>query len=464
MAVAQEFGLRTGPAIFVGFLIATSSTAIVLRGFEARGEVDAPHGRVVLGILVFQDLCVVPMMLAIPLLGGRASSGWAIAGATLRAVLVVAGVLVAAHFLVPRAMRVVARTRQRDLFVLSVFLVCLGTAWAVSTAGVSLALGAFLAGLVVAGSDFRHQALSDLLPLREVLSSLFFVSVGMLLDLHLLRVEVGPVAALFAAILVGKFFVVLLVATLMRLPLRVGVLAGAALAQVGEFSFVLTRAAHGTGLLTERLGANLTAATILSMLATPFVLGLGPKLAAGVGRIRALTRLLDVATPDEPSPEAEALRDHVIVAGYGIAGRALTEALRSCGLTYVIVDLNAEAMRAARRAGEPAYFADVTSPEVLEHLGAARAAELVVVINDAAASERAAKAAREVAPSLHVAVRTRYVADVAGLVAAGAGDVVVGEVETAAEMVRRVLRRAQVPAADVEAHAAEVRSRQLLLG
>jgi CPA2 family monovalent cation:H+ antiporter-2 len=216
------------------------------------------------------------MILSIPLLAAGRSSGVGPLWAFAETVLVLGGVLIGAHLLVPRLLDVVSRTRQRDLFILTVFLVCLGTAWLVSRAGVSLALGAFLAGLVVAGSEYRHQALSDVLPLREALASVFFVSIGMLLDLGGALSHIGPILALLAALLIGKFLLVFLTAALLRLPLRVCVLTGTALAQVGEFSFVLYKSAGGHRSSRGVDGRNILVAIILSMLLTPFVLALGP--------------------------------------------------------------------------------------------------------------------------------------------------------------------------------------------
>lgn len=462
LALAGVLGrpVLAGGTVFLGFLVAVSSTAIVLRGLEARGELDAPSGRFTLGILVFQDLCVVPMMLVIPLLsGGMQSAGTAVI-ALLKATAVVAGVLIAARVIVPRVLHWAARTRQRDLFVLTVLLVCIGTAWAVSSAGVSLALGAFLAGLVVAGSQYRHQALSDLIPLREVLASLFFVSVGMLLDpLGLLR-NAGPVLGIFAAIVIGKFSIVLAVGLLMRLPLRVCVLAAVALAQVGEFSFVLTRAAQGTGLLEGALATNLSAAVILSMLATPFLLALGPHIAAAALRIRPFTRLLETRTPVGSLESEKPHHDHVIIAGYGIAGQELANSLTQCGIPYIVLDLNADNVQEVARAGGSAYYGDVTSTDVLAHLGAAQARELVLVINDSGAVERGVRAARRIAPKLPILVRAPYVADIESLLNSGATDVVPAELEAAAEITRRVLARHEIDPAIIDEHVARIRRRR----
>jgi CPA2 family monovalent cation:H+ antiporter-2 len=439
LALSVLLGRDARTGLVLGFIIAISSTAIVLRGLSTRGELDAPHGRLTLGILVFQDLCVVPMVLVIPFLVDTGAGGgvWA---PLLTAAIVVVGVLLAARLVVPRFLDAIARTRQRELFVLSVFLICLGTAWAVSSAGVSLALGAFLAGLVVSGSRYREQAISDLVPLRDVLVSVFFVSIGMLLDLQSVLRNLLPTLGLFVAIVIGKFVIVLLVASSMRLPLRMGALTAAALAQVGEFSFVLLQAANGTGLIEEPLAGNLTVAIILSMLATPFAIVMGPHLAAGLGRLNPLTRLLEVRTTGDLEPAS--MRDHVIIAGYGLTGRTLADALAQTATRYIIVDINTENVREAELLGEPACFGDVTSIEVLEHLGAAHARELVIAINDADATGRATRAARQAAPNLRITVRTAYEIDVERLREAGATHVVTAEHAAAGAIVARVIGNA----------------------
>lgn len=455
--VAQSFHVPLKQSIFLGFVVAVSSTAVVLRGLSARGEIDAPHGRLAVGILVFQDFCVVPMMLVLPLLAGTGGGG----GAGLRtfgiAIAVLSGVLFAAKFIAPWLLRVAARTRQRDLFVLSVAVICLGVAWLVSYAGVSMALGAFLAGLVVSGSEFRHQALSDLIPLREVLASVFFVSVGMLLDTTDVMGRIGPILLLLAAILLGKFIVVFLASTLMRLPLRVSVLTGAALCQVGEFSFILLRGGHDVGLISERMLDMFLVAVILSMLVTPFLLHLGPRLAAGVGRITPLNRMLSVTTLEADHPDAR-LSDHVVIAGYGLAGRQLALALERCDVPYLVVDLNVDNIRRATEDGVAAYFGDVTSRKVLEYFGVGRARELVVAVNDADAAMRAVQQARSISRDVRILVRTSYLADAALLLRAGATHVVTADVESAIEIAKTILREHGADAATVEAQLDRIRS------
>lgn len=458
--VAILLGTPPGNAVFIGCVFAVSSTAIVLRGLQARQEVDAPHGQLALGVLLFQDLCVVPMLLVIPLLAGTSGSGLTLATGFAKSLGVLIVVLASAWFIVPRVLHVVARTRQRDLFVLTVLVVCLGTAWLLSLVGISLALGAFLGGLIVAGSEYRHQATADVIPLREVLTSVFFISVGMLLDPRAIIENVGPVITLLAAILFGKFLIVIAAGAAMRVPARVSILAGASLAQIGEFSFILIAAARGTGLLQGEFIDEFYVAIILSMLITPVAIAMGPHLAAGVARVRVMSRVLGIRTAAELPEAFHQMRDHVIIAGYGLAGQELAMSLEDIGIPYVVVDLNTDNVRRASERVVPAYFGDVTSSEVLEHLGAARARELVIVINDPAATEQSIRAARQCAPKLYILARANYVADVEGLVRAGASEVISAELEVSAEITARLLSRHHVESEQVQTELARIRERR----
>lgn len=436
--LARAYGLTVGSSVFLGFVIAVSSTAVVLRGLASRGELEAPHGRLAVGILVFQDLCVVPMMLTIPFLAGQGGSSWQIGITLSKAVLILAGVLVAARVVAPRLLAFVARTRERELFVLTVFLVCFGTAWAVSLAGVSLALGAFLAGLVVAGSEFRHQAMSDLIPVREVFASLFFVSVGMLLDVNAAVDRWASTLGLLLIILVLKFAIILVTARLLRLPLRVAILSAATLCQVGEFSFVLLASASGTELLSPSLSQDLMVAIILSMLLTPMAIAFGPHLASGAARVPWLNRRLGAdppgVDPDEPH------REHVIVGGYGFAGRALCRAFRRAGLAYVAVDVNPDNVREARAAGDRAVLGDLTHRELLDELGCKQARLVVICINDPRATELAVRTVREVGPHTQILARAQYQMDEETIRKAGADWITSAEATASESLVGSAMR------------------------
>ena len=436
-ALAVWYGLETGPAVFLGCVVAVSSTAVVLRGLSARGELDSPHGRLAVGILVFQDLCVVPMLLAVPILAGQESSTREIAVAAIIGLAILAGVLFAASRVVPYLLAFVAKTRERELFVLTVFLGCFGIAWGLSLAGISLALGAFLAGLIVAGSEFRHQAMSDLIPVREVFASVFFVSVGMLLDVSDVIEHFAPTLGLLGLILVGKFAIMLVMGLVLRLPLRVAILSAATLCQIGEFSFVLLNAASGTGLLGAELSHNLLVAIILSMLLTPIVIAFGPHLALGADRVPWLNRILGAEPPGFDAHEPHS--DHIIVAGYGRAGREVCRAARDAGFACIAVDVNVDNVRAAKAAGDLAVYGDITQREVLEELGCRNARLVVVTINDTRATELAVRTIRRTAPDTLIIARALYDIDEDSLRAAGATRVITAEATTSAVIVDTTL-------------------------
>jgi len=436
-ALAVWFGLPTGTAVFLGCIVAISSTAVVLRGLSSRGELDSPHGRLAVGILVFQDLCVVPMLLAVPVLAGQESSTHEVALAAITGLLILVGVLVAAVRVVPYLLTFVAKTKERELFVLTVFLGCFGIAWGLSQAGISLALGAFLAGLVVAGSEFRHQAMSDLIPVREVFASVFFVSVGMLLDVSDVLEHFVPTLRLLGLILAGKFTIMLVTGFVLRLPLRVAILSAAALCQIGEFSFVLLNAASGTGLLGDVLSHNLLVAIILSMLLTPMFIAFAPHLALGADRVPWLNRLLGAEPPGIDAHEPHS--DHIIVAGYGRAGREVCQAARAAGYACIAVDVNVDNVRAARAAGDLAVFGDVTQKEVLEELGCRNARLVVVTINDTRATELATLTIRRTAPDTPIIARAMYDMDEESLRTAGATRVITAEATTSAVIVSACL-------------------------
>jgi len=438
---ARVLGLTPGAALFSGFLVAVSSTAIVLKGLESRGEIDSPHGRLTLGILLLQDFSVVPMILIIPALGSAQSSMGEIIFGVLRACLILLLILAAASVLVPRMLKIVAETRQRHLFVLSVLLITIGTAWLVSLAGISLAIGAFLAGIVVARGEYKHQAISDIFPFKEAFASLFFVSVGMLLDLHEVFGGLFAVLSLSVVIIIAKFLVILFIALVLRLPMRIGLLTGLALAQMGEFSFVMLSEGNENGLLEGAVASKLMASAVITMLATPFLLSWGPPLAAGAVRIRALARPFKILKNEESPGPAERFRDHVIIAGYGFAGKAIASALKQNQIPYLVTDLNPGNIRQAASDGHDAFYGDIASPHVQESLNVESAKELVFLINDPTAVERAISHARRLAPDLHIIVRTRYLLDFDPLKSVGADEIVTAEREAAVKTSEIVLRR-----------------------
>jgi len=440
-------GYDTKQGVFYGFMVALSSTAIVLRGLAERGEVDSPQGRFIIGALIFQDLCVIPMMLILPVLAGRTAGNAAIGItiALIKAGALLAGTVLIGRSLVPRLFAWVDKLRSREVFLLTTLAICIGASFATARAGMSLALGAFLAGIVLADSEYAHRALGQVLPLRDALSSLFFMSLGMLLDGTVVVEHMGAVALVFAGIFIGKGAIASVACLAMRFPPRVAVLSGVGLAQFGEFGFVLAQAGTALGLMDAVPGRIFLSASILTMLVTPVSMRLAPSIAIGARLLRPLEKLLGARGVVEATEGSVPLCGHVIVAGLGVGGQILTRALSSVGAPFVVIDLNAEAIRTAAAAGIPAYYGDITSEETFRLARIESARAMVVMINDPEATRRAVLTALRLEPALPVFVRTKYVAGHRDLTRFANVNLVVEEVEAGVETLARVLRSIDTP-------------------
>lgn len=468
VTLATWWYLGTLPqAIFAGLLVAMSSTAIVLRLLAERGETSAPQGRIAVAVLLLQDLLVVAAMLAVPALAAAAGVAPAAAGpepalppsaaplaAVAAGVAVLAGVLVAGRLVVPRVLHEVVRLRNRELFLMTIVLVCLGTAAITAQVGLSLALGAFLAGLTLAESEYGHQAFTEVLPFRDTLASLFFVSVGMLLDVRFLLAHAGLVAVTVLGIVAAKALATVLPARASGFPLRTSLLAGTALAQVGEFSFVLGSRGAEAGLLAPADYQTFLAAAVTTMAATPLLAGCMPDWLDRLARTRRFGRWLD---EPGPAPEAAGPADHVIIAGFGLNGRNLALALAEFGVPHVVLELNPETVRRQRALGRDVRYGDCTRAAVLAHAGIERARAFVVAISDPASSRRSVRVARELAPAVRIFVRTEYVAEVDELESLGADVVIPAEFETALSLFERVLAIYDVPEETVDGLVARMR-------
>ncbi len=440
---ALALGSSLSAGVFWGYLGAVSSTAIVLRVLADRGEMNAPHGRFVVGVLIYQDLCIVPMMLTLPLLSGQGAS-WAALGLVLsKAAAVVLGVVLSARLVVPRLLGLAARARSREVFVLSALLIATAVAWATATMGLSIALGAFLAGIVVAETDFVHQVQTEVGPFRDALASLFFVSVGMLLDPRVLLERPAAVAGLVLLLVGGKLVLAALAVLIMRFPARVALLSGVALAQVGEFSFVLLKAGEGLGLIGAEDAATFLAATVVTMMTAPLLVAWSPRIAAGARLLRPLERLLAIRPAEgAEAPVEKPLRDHVVIAGLGLGGRTLMASLDAAGLPYVGLELNPETVIAERAQGRDVRYGDATSLEVLEHVAhIAHARQVALLLSDVGAARRAAQVIHDRYPQVPILLRVhRLERDALGTDLPGV-QVIAEDHETAVEIVERVLRQ-----------------------
>lgn len=436
---AMALGLSPAPAVVMGGLVAMSSTALVLGILAGRGEIDAPQGQLSVGILLFQDLCIVPLLLGIPILA--ASSADHLPGAVLelgKAVAVLVVFAVVARLLLPRLLDWAASFHARELFTLLAVLVVVGSAVLAEELGLTLAVGAFIGGLALSASPYSHQLFAEVLPLRGVLLGLFFTAVGMLLDVEQAAQEWSALLAYVVGVVLLKAGVVIaIVALALRQGIRLGVLTGLALAQTGEFSFVLAAAASNAGLLDPALLQTFVAGSVVTLFATPFLIQASPRIANFLARAESAA-----AGEEEAGEELEA---HVVVVGFGPAGRTLARVLRARDVPYVVLDANPRSARDARGQGEPAVYGDATRRAVLERLGVARARLVVLAISDPLSTRETVRVTRSLAPEVPIIARTRYVLEVDPLQQAGADVVVAEENESTLELVAEALRHFGVP-------------------
>ncbi len=457
-AVAQFFGQPPGEAILIGFLTALSSTAIVMKLLQDRAEIDTPHGTSTLGILIFQDLIVVPMMLILPLLGGVIHESpesilWLVA----EEIGVILLIILAAKWFVPWALLKVTQTRSRELFLLAIVMIGLAVAWLTQAAGLSLALGAFMAGLVISESEYSHQALGNILPFRDVFTGFFFVSIGMLLDLRHLAANPVEIAWMTSGVIAVKALIATAAALIVGLPLRTALLVGLALCQIGEFSFVLAEAGNKYALFTGMRYQEFLAVSVLTMMATPFIMYASPRLSEAVSRL-PVSRRLKRGRFRGAAVKAFREKDHLVIVGFGFNGRNLARAARTMGIPYAVIEMNPDVVIEERAKGEPIFYGDATQEAVLQHVNICRARSLAVVINDAAATRRITELSRRLNPKAYIIVRTRFIQEIQPLRELGANEVIPEEFETSVEIFSRLMATYMLPKDEIERFAEEIRA------
>jgi CPA2 family monovalent cation:H+ antiporter-2 len=446
--VCLSMNLSIPEAIVYGFVFALSSTALVLRTLGERGELDAPHGRFIVGTLIFQDLCIVPMVLIVPLLinGLDKPETWqAIMLALVKATLVVVLLFAVSRKVIPLLFRWVNASRSNEVFILTVLCLCIGTAYLTSLTGLSLALGAFLAGMIVADTDFRHRAMGDILPLRDVFVSFFFVSLGMFFDFQLLAEKPVEVGLLLLAFIGGKGLIAILAASFMRFPPRAAWLAGVGLAQFGEFGFIILQLAIQEGVVIENEIGTLLNAGILSMFLTPLLVYKAPHFTAGERALDPLAKLLRARSAEELEDRTVGHSDHVVVIGYGLAGRLLTNSLSRLKIEAVALEMNSDNVELGRKLGDPVYYADATSEEALGHAHVESCRAIVIMINDNQAIERVISTIARMKVEAPVFVRTQYMRGSEKLQNELPVNIVASEVEGGLEILSLVLNQLQIP-------------------
>ncbi len=457
LLIMLSIGFSFEKGIFVGLLVAMSSTAIVLKVLSDRGEIDSPQGRLSAAVLIFQDMSVVVIVLLMPVLGGKSTlSAFDIVLNMFWALAIVSLVIVVSRFVVPAMLYRIVQTKNRELFLTSIVLICFGTAWLTSLAGLSLALGAFLAGLVISESEYGNQAFSEILPLKDILSILFFVSIGMLLNVN--SVLHNPVVIILAvlAIVVIKFTVGTLFPVVLGYPLRIGVLVGFGLSQIGEFSFVLSTEGLNSGLISGYEYQVFLASAIVTMMFTPFMIQESGKFSGYIERL-PVSHALKFGRFYRDEFKKTELKNHVIVVGFGLNGKNISRALMASNIPFVVLEINPETARMEKKRGIPVIYGDASKESMLVRVNIIRARAIVIAISDAAATRRIVELARRLNPSVYIIARTRYTNEVKPLYSLGADDVIPEEFETSIEIISRTLNRYFIPVEEIEKHICEIR-------
>jgi CPA2 family monovalent cation:H+ antiporter-2 len=426
----------------VGLFVALSSTAVVLKELARHNQLHSPHGKITVGVLLLQDFVVIAILATVPTFLGQGLARGGVASSLVNLLVVSGTILLIGRVLLPRLLRTAAAL-SREAFALSVLLASVGTAYLAQILGLPMAAGAFLGGLILAEGEFSHQVHADVRPLRDLLASLFFVSVGMLIDVR----AMAPVLPIVVVVAVGVVIIKVAVAfgalTATSAPPRVAMAAALALAQIGEFSFVLGRAALDGGVITPEWRQVLLGASVLTMAATPFLIGAAPAIAARLVGERS-------SAPPTLAAHRDTLKDHVIILGFGIGGQLVAQSLAELSVPHVVLELNGATVRHAVARGVNIHYADVSAPEPLEAAGVARAAAVVALLSDPDASERAIKAVRSFNPQVPVIARTRYRLEAERLTRAGATLAVAEELEASLELLTQLLMRLHMPGNVVE--------------
>jgi monovalent cation:H+ antiporter-2, CPA2 family len=453
-------GFTPAQSVFFGFLVSLSSTAILMKLLMDAGEMDTPHGKAALGILIFQDLCVVPLMLFVPFLGGAGNGIVDLVLISAKAVVVVVIAHFGSRFAVPWIFSQVVRSRSRELFILTIIFIGFGTAWLTAQAGLSLALGAFIAGLAISESEYSHQVMGDIIPFRDAFISLFFISVGMLLNPAFVLSNPLIILAVVAIIIVVKFVVVAGAILVLKFPVRVALTSGLILAQVGEFAFVLSHSGMKYGLLSATTYQIFLASSVATMALTPLYLKFALPFAEWAattlsGLLPAFlfngTRTTGVSHARFP------MEGHVIIIGYGVNGKNVVKVLTGNSIPYIAIEANHLTVRNERKKGIKIIFGDASRPEILEHAHIGKARIMVVAISDATASRRIVAQARSMSNTIHIIVRTRYIIEMEPLYTLGANEVIPEEFETSIEIFSRVLRNYLIPHDQIEGCIGEIR-------
>ncbi|MDI6643465.1 MAG: cation:proton antiporter [Methanobacteriaceae archaeon] len=456
--IALQWGLSNNESIFIGLLVSLSSTAIVLKILQERGELDSLSGRTAFGILIFQDIAVVPMVLLVPIIAGQSSN---IADSLLLLFIEGVGIiiltLVCAKWLIPPLLYQIARLKNRELFLLSVIVICFAVTWLTTSIGLSTALGAFLAGLIISESEYSHQALGNIIPFQDLFTSIFFISIGMLLDVNFF-IQNPIIIILVAVILILiKSSIAGLVTGLLGYSFRIMVLTGLLLSQIGEFSFILAVTGLEYNLINGDIYQIFLGVSILTMALTPFIVAAAPKTADTLLKLPIPHKIKSGTYPIDQS-RVIYKKDHLIIIGFGINGQNVAKAAQTAQIPYNIIEINPELIKNAKTHETSVIYGDATHEPILKKANIESARVVVVAISDPLGTRKITDIAKKLNPNTYLIVRTRYMQEMDSLYKLGADEVIPEEFETSVEIFSRVLDKYDVSPTDISKYINKIRA------
>ncbi|KAA6232784.1 sodium:proton exchanger [Chlorobium phaeovibrioides] len=436
-------GISTSASVFLGFAFSVSSTAICLKILTDRDELDLPHGRIALGILIFQDLAIVPLIIGISFLNPEAAPSFEMVFRKVGfIVLFASGIFMGFRLLMPKMVRIIASLHAREVLVIGALVICFGAAYLTSLAGLSLALGSFVAGMVIASTDESHQISLTIDPFREAFTSIFFISVGLLLDVKMIDLPFFALIAL--VVLLVKGLLVAIVSLVLGNSLRVSLMAGMALAQIGEFSFVLAESGLRNNVINDEVFQAMLAIIVVTMIVTPAMIAIAPRFAE---QVAPALGFIPLVSPDAPlasvKPADSAIicagEIHAALIGFGVNGQNVAAVLHATNISYSVLEIDRELVRTMRRKGEPIYYGDCMERKSLLRAGVDHARAVVLSISDKTAIRKSIPMIRQVNPKAFIVVRSRTLDRIDELYAAGADVVVTEKFETSIQIFSQLL-------------------------
>ncbi|WP_440947541.1 cation:proton antiporter domain-containing protein [Methanosarcina sp. T3] len=445
-------------AVFMGLIVALSSTAIVLKLLQEKGEIYSAHGRIALGILIFQDIAAVLIIILAPLLAGEAAVGSDLLELLFRGIGLVLLTLVSARYVVPFVLFHVAKTRNNELFLLSIVVIGLAVAWITSVAGLSPALGAFLAGLIISESEYAAQALGTVIPFKDMFMSIFFISTGMMLNLAQMSTHLSLILTATVLVLVLKTAVNALTTFFIGFPLHTMLLVGFSLAQVGEFSLVTAQVGFENGIFSEAIYQEFLAVTVLSMVLTPFITDLGYYSAVSSQQLSLPGILTTNRYSLQDEGQEKKLENHLIVIGYGVSGRNVGIAAQKASIPYMVIEINPETVRQEKLKGIDIIYGDAAQKAVLEHAGIKNARSIVITAGNPVSTWQIIETVKRLNPDIHIIARTHFLDTIDSFYALGADEVISDEFECSIELFSRVLNKYMVPVKEIETMNTQLRA------